>query len=227
MLTWVLALSRLTTAWRSWRPVRCSAGRRAGACSSCAWSPAMTPSTCLICASIARLSRTNRTSPCLTRAPSSNCTAMISLSTRGLIATLAIGVTVPSASSRTGTDFLTALATVTRHRRAGRRAAPAPQPSATTSRSRKIRRSPQGRAPQPPPQPTFVSSCRRCRPGSNAGVPHSLCRRGGFGPVSPSSTASSSTLRARLARSVQPVRTPGTRICVQILLAVREVGHVG
>ena len=40
---------------------------------------------------------------------------MISLSTRGLIATLAMVVTVPSASSRTGTDFLTALATVTPH----------------------------------------------------------------------------------------------------------------
>ena len=33
---------------------------------------------------------------------------MISLSTRVLIATLAIGVTVPSASMRTGTGFLTA-----------------------------------------------------------------------------------------------------------------------
>ena len=73
----------------------------------------MTASTRLISVSIERLSRTNRTSPCLTRAPSSNFTAMISLSTRGLMATLAMVVTVPSASSRTGTDFLTALATVT------------------------------------------------------------------------------------------------------------------
>ena len=73
----------------------------------------MTASTRLISVSIERLSRTNRTSPCLTRAPSSNLTAMISLSMRGLIATLAMVVTVPSASSRTGTDFLTALAAVT------------------------------------------------------------------------------------------------------------------
>ncbi len=38
---------------------------------------------------------------------------MISLSMRGLMATLAMVVTVPSASSRIGTDFLTALATAT------------------------------------------------------------------------------------------------------------------
>jgi hypothetical protein len=38
---------------------------------------------------------------------------MISLSTRGLIATLAIGVTDPSASIRTGTTFLVAVTTST------------------------------------------------------------------------------------------------------------------
>src|SRR5262249_29618735 len=42
-------------------------------------------------------------------APSRKCTPVISLSTRDLTATLAIGVTVPSASMRTGTTFLVAV----------------------------------------------------------------------------------------------------------------------
>ena len=60
-----------------------------------------------------RLSSTNSTSPFLTRAPSANLTSTISLSTRGLIATLAMVVTVPSAESRIGTDRVSAVATVT------------------------------------------------------------------------------------------------------------------
>src|SRR6476469_202064 len=63
----------------------------------------MAPSVCAICASMARPSRVNKRSPCLTNAPSLKCTAVMLVSTRALSATLAIGVTLPSASSRTGT----------------------------------------------------------------------------------------------------------------------------
>src|SRR5262249_59216269 len=46
-------------------------------------------------------------------APSRKCTPVISLSTRDLTATLAIGVTDPSTSRRTGTTFLVAVTTST------------------------------------------------------------------------------------------------------------------
>ena len=79
--------------------VRCSAATSRSACSSCACAPAITASTRLISASIWRLSSVNRRSPSFTRAPSGKCTPVMTVSTRALIATLAIGVTVPSASS--------------------------------------------------------------------------------------------------------------------------------
>src|SRR5260370_38617327 len=52
-------------------------------------------------------------SPCRAKAPSWKWTPRISVSTRVLTATLAIGVTEPSKSTRTGTRFLTAVATST------------------------------------------------------------------------------------------------------------------
>src|SRR5262249_37527820 len=64
-------------------------------------------------ASSVRLSSVNRRSPSRTSAPSRKCTAVISLSTRDLTATLAIGVTDPSTSRRTGTTFLIAVTTST------------------------------------------------------------------------------------------------------------------
>ena len=64
-------------------------------------------------ASIGRPSSVNSRSPCFTSAPSRKWTAVIAVSTRALMATLAIGVTVPSASMRTGTVLRTAVATST------------------------------------------------------------------------------------------------------------------
>src|SRR5262245_39365872 len=60
---------------------------------------------------MARLSSANSRSPCFTVAPSRKCTSVISLSMRVLTATLAIGVTVPRSSMRSGTLFFSAFAT--------------------------------------------------------------------------------------------------------------------
>ncbi len=73
----------------------------------------MLPSACGICASIARLSSVNSTSPCLDPRAVGEMHADDFGVDAGLIATLAIGVTVPSASMITGVVFLTALATST------------------------------------------------------------------------------------------------------------------
>src|SRR5215510_7035584 len=83
------------------------------AASSAALSRASTPSAWRICACRIRLSRVNSTSPSLTSAPSAKWTPTISVSRRDLTATLAIGVTVPSASRRTGSAFIVAVATST------------------------------------------------------------------------------------------------------------------
>ncbi len=64
-------------------------------------------------ASIWRPSSVNSRSPFLTSAPSRKCTAVIAVSTRALMATLAIGVTLPSDSRRTGTALRSAVATST------------------------------------------------------------------------------------------------------------------
>jgi hypothetical protein len=79
----------------------------------------MAPSVCNICASIARQSSVNSRSPLLTWAPSRKWTPTMVVSTRALMATLAIGVTVPSASSWTGTFSREALAVSTWTTRAG------------------------------------------------------------------------------------------------------------
>ena len=133
----------------------------------------MTASTRLISVSIARLSRTNSTSPCLTRAPSSNLTAVISLSTRGLIATLAMVVTVPRASSRTGTDFLTALATVTPTTRWSPRGACAAA-FCDDEPFQKNTAIPARASPAATPTTNVRFFIARCRPELEAGVPHSL-----------------------------------------------------
>src|SRR5436190_1891020 len=68
------------------------------------------PSACSICASIWRASSVNSTSPSATLAPSSKCTRRMVVSSRDFSATLEIGVTVPMASTSTGTGLRSALA---------------------------------------------------------------------------------------------------------------------
>ena len=113
MSDWVLALSTLTcvVAPLATRSVK----RRRSRCapSSWAWSLARTPSACSIWASIWRLSSVNSKSPSLTLAPSSKCTATMVVSSRDFSATLEIGVTIPIASTSTGTDLRSALASST------------------------------------------------------------------------------------------------------------------
>src|ERR1700738_5089212 len=113
MLTCVLAFCSVTrvVAFLARRSVERPTSR--SACSRFALAPASSPSTCLACASMARLSSVNNRSPLWTIAPSRKCTSVISVSTRAFTATLAIGVTDPRTSIRTGTDLLTACVTST------------------------------------------------------------------------------------------------------------------
>src|SRR5262249_22129540 len=109
-------------------------------------------------------------------APSRKCTPVISLSTRDLTATLAIGVTVPSASMRTGTTFLVAVTISTGTARgafcrgACAPAAPGHKPLGVAARA-------QPAAPRPPPAPAtnirfFITAPRGPTVGP-AGLP--LC----------------------------------------------------
>src|SRR4029453_4840215 len=109
----VLALSTLTCVVAP-LPTR-SLKRRRSRCapSSCAWSLTSTPSACSIWASICRLSSVNSKSPSLTLAPSSKWTATMVVSSRDFSATLEIGVTIPIASTSTGMDLRSALASST------------------------------------------------------------------------------------------------------------------
>ena len=185
----------------------------------------MLPSTCGICASIVRLSSTNRTSPCLTRAPSSNFTAVISLSTRGLIATLAIVVTVPSASRRIGTDFLTTVATVTGTARWSPRDAcaaafcdgdPVQKNTAIPARA-----SP---AATPTTKRSFLHAF--CRPDLTVGVPHSLMppRRRRTRPYPPLLARSCTTSGRRLARPSGRPEHPAREFCAKSFWAFEKSG---
>ena len=109
----VLALSTLTCVVAPLATRSLKRRRSRCAPSSCAWSRASTPSACSIWASIWRLSSVNSRSPLLTLAPSSKCTATMVVSSRDFSATLEIGVTIPIASTSTGMDLRSALASST------------------------------------------------------------------------------------------------------------------
>src|ERR1041385_1188596 len=110
---WVLALSTLTWVVAP-LPIRSlKRFRSRSAPASWARSLASIPSACSIWASIWRESSVNSRSPSLTLAPSSKCTARMVVSSRDFNATLEIGVTVPIASTSTGTGLRSAVASST------------------------------------------------------------------------------------------------------------------
>ena len=111
---WVLALS-VNLGGGARRSGRCNVGHRAAP--ELRWSLAAALGLS-IWASIWRASSVNNRSPSLTLAPSSKCTETMVVSTRDFSATLEIGVTVPIASTSTGTGLRSALATSTETMRA-------------------------------------------------------------------------------------------------------------
>ena len=117
----------------------------------------------------------NSTSPCLTRAPSSNCTAMISLSTRGLIATLAIGRHGAERIEPDRDGLLDRLGDVDRHHRAGRRAGACAAAFCDDEPFQKNTPIPARASPAATPTTNvrfFISRCRLRPRGRRPALPH-------------------------------------------------------
>src|SRR5712671_891449 len=145
---------------------------------------------------------------------------MISLSMRGLTATAAMVVTVPSASSRTGTDCLTALAAVTPTTRWSPRDACAAAFCDDEPFQKKI---PIPARASPATAPAIhVRFCMRCRPVSIRCLALPILHWRLRPPSPPSSTGSCSTLPHRLAR-LSCWENTGYPNLLQILLAIREI----